>query len=129
MRILAPFPASCYTCSSIAYCSPKCRDHDKLIHDVECKILGPLWCSRASITCILAVRAVIKKPFKEFIKTYNEIKNNSNGFQISKDQPYLNKDYKAFYNLGMLKIPLLMRNIFLIFMTTVSNAKTLSFSY
>ncbi|XP_011498185.1 PREDICTED: SET and MYND domain-containing protein 4 [Ceratosolen solmsi marchali] len=99
IRNVAPFPASCYTCSSVAYCSPKCQNLDKMIHNVECQLLGALWCSHASITCILAIRAVIQKPFTEFIKIHHKIRDKTDELQISKAKPYLSKDYKAFYNL------------------------------
>ncbi|KAJ8682719.1 hypothetical protein QAD02_018511 [Eretmocerus hayati] len=45
IKIGAVYPASCYDCCSIAYCSPNCRDADEEVHKYECKMLGQLWTS------------------------------------------------------------------------------------
>lgn len=93
MRVVAPLPASCYKCSSITYCSPKCRDADEPLHRLECGILGPLWYSKASVTCFLALRAIIQRPYEEFVKIKQQ------KLELGKE-PYLGKNYKTFCNLG-----------------------------
>ena len=112
-RIIAPIPASCYTCSSIAYCSVICREADTELHFVECKILGPLWCSEISITCILALRAIIQRPLSEQIKFMDRINKKSGP---SRTLPYKGSDCEALYDLGKIitieKICLASANIF-----------------
>ncbi|XP_014236002.1 SET and MYND domain-containing protein 4-like [Trichogramma pretiosum] len=96
-RIGVAYPATCYKCSSIAYCSPDCRDKDTRVHEIECAMLPPLWCSNASVTCMLALRAITHKPFEQFIKLKDPelVKRQT----PSKEKPYLGKDYRTFTNL------------------------------
>ncbi|KAI4487055.1 hypothetical protein M0802_012078 [Mischocyttarus mexicanus] len=67
-KIIVPIPAACNVCSCIAYCSTRCRDKDAQVHMYECNLLPVLWLSQASITCILALRTLLQKPFKEFLE-------------------------------------------------------------
>ncbi|XP_008202496.1 SET and MYND domain-containing protein 4 [Nasonia vitripennis] len=99
IRIVAPYPASCYLCSSVAYCSPNCRDLDERVHSIECGLLGSLWCSKASVTCMMALRAIIQKPYEEFIKAKSELKKTKGKLEIGKGKPFVGRDYKAFCNL------------------------------
>ncbi|XP_058791695.1 SET and MYND domain-containing protein 4 isoform X2 [Phymastichus coffea] len=99
VRIVASFPASCMLCSSVGYCSPNCRNADEPVHRYECVLLGPLWCSHASVTTILAVRAVIQQSFEELFATRDELRETHGKLEISKAKPYLSRDYRSFYNL------------------------------
>ena len=100
-KIIAPIPASCNTCSSIAYCSRNCRDEDAKLHSLECKILGPLWCSGASVTCILALRAIIQRPLDELIKLKDKLNEKYEG---TKTRPYKGTDYEALHGLGKITV-------------------------
>ncbi|XP_051162262.1 SET and MYND domain-containing protein 4-like isoform X2 [Leptopilina boulardi] len=93
-RILAPIPAYC--CSSIAYCSINCRNSDKNLHSIECKILGPLWSSGMSVTCLLALRAITQRPLNELIKLEEKLNEKYVG---SKIQPYKGSDYESLYGM------------------------------
>lgn len=95
MTIEAPLPASCYACTSIAYCGSKCRNVDQDVHKVECQLLGPLWCSGASVTCIMALKAVIQRPFEQVMALKGRL-----ALNVSKEDPYLGQDYRTFHNLG-----------------------------
>ncbi|XP_011314323.1 SET and MYND domain-containing protein 4 [Fopius arisanus] len=96
---IAPFPAACDTCALIAYCSANCRDADAKAHINECNILGPLWLSNASITCLLAIKAVIQKPYAKLRKLKEAIEKSDKTFQASKDHPFRASDYMAFYSM------------------------------
>lgn len=97
VRLGAPYPANCYRCSSVAYCSPNCRDLDDKLHEIECEMLGPLWCSNISITCVLALRAVIQQPYFKFVQLYETI---FSKWQPSRAEPYRSNDYGVFHRLG-----------------------------
>ncbi|XP_015112458.1 SET and MYND domain-containing protein 4 [Diachasma alloeum] len=96
---IAPFAAACDTCALVAYCSGKCRDADAKTHASECSILGPLWLSNASITCLLAIKAVIQRPYAKFRKLKDEIENSDKKFHASKDHPFRGSDYMAFQSM------------------------------
>lgn len=99
-RIFVPTPAACCACSCVAYCSRRCRDADAQVHLRECKLLPALWHSRASVTCFLALRAIMQKPFEEMIKLRDRLKNSENVSKFSAKNPYRGDDYMNFYNLG-----------------------------
>nr|XP_012223994.1 PREDICTED: SET and MYND domain-containing protein 4 [Linepithema humile] len=98
-RIFVPTPAACHACSCVAYCSRRCRDADAQVHLRECKLLPALWHSRASVTCFLALRAIMQKPFEETMKFRDRLKNSENVSKFSAKNPYLGDDYINFYNL------------------------------
>ncbi|XP_077276488.1 protein-lysine N-methyltransferase SMYD4 [Temnothorax americanus] len=99
-RIFVPMPAACHTCSCVAYCSRRCRDADAQVHSRECKLLPALWHSRVSVTCYLALRAIMQKPFEETMKLKERLRNPGSASKISAENPYRGDDYaNAFYNL------------------------------
>ncbi|XP_043467770.1 SET and MYND domain-containing protein 4-like isoform X2 [Leptopilina heterotoma] len=93
-RIFAPIPAFC--CSYVAYCSTNCRNLDSNLHSIECKILGPLWSSGTSVTCLLALRAIIQRPLNELIKLEDKFNEKYVG---SKIRPYKGSDYEALHGM------------------------------
>ncbi|XP_015599275.1 SET and MYND domain-containing protein 4 [Cephus cinctus] len=99
-RIVAPIPAACYACSCIAYCSPRCRDADAEAHLIECNILTTLWQSNASVTCLLALKAVTQRPFADLLKLQEHLKVNAGkSNEITKSHPYRGDHYEAFHGL------------------------------
>ncbi|XP_066591928.1 SET and MYND domain-containing protein 4-like [Prorops nasuta] len=97
-KIVVPFPAACYTCNSVAYCSPKCREADAETHLVECYILPTLWMSSASITCFLAIKTVIQKPYQEMLKLKEKLKTVQSK-EIVRKRPFKGSNYLDFYSL------------------------------
>ncbi|XP_023288361.1 SET and MYND domain-containing protein 4 isoform X2 [Orussus abietinus] len=97
-RIIAPIPATCYKCSSIAYCSIKCRDKDAGTHKVECDLLGALWSSNASVTCLLALKAIVKHPFQKLWQLRDKLRSKEPE-EVSRDRPYIGTNYEFFHNL------------------------------
>lgn len=51
---------------------------------------------------MMALRAIIQKPYEEFIKVKAELKKTKGKIEIAKGKPFVGKDYKAFCNLGEL---------------------------
>lgn len=51
----------CYGCINVAFCSVKCRSDAHNYHKYECKILGTLRKSGASVNCIMALRTITQK--------------------------------------------------------------------
>ncbi|XP_035734855.1 SET and MYND domain-containing protein 4-like [Vespa mandarinia] len=98
-RIFVPMPAACNICSCIAYCSTRCRDKDAEVHLRECNLLPPLWLSKASITCFLALRALLQRPFVEFVEMKERLTFNKEKRDISEKRPYNGDDYESFYDL------------------------------
>lgn len=98
---IAPYPASCDTCTIISYCSTKCRDADAKAHVHECDILAPLWLSNASLNCLLSIKAITQKPYEQFQELKDKIIDNNFSFKPSKDEPYKSQDYMAFKSLGI----------------------------
>ncbi|XP_014213800.1 SET and MYND domain-containing protein 4 [Copidosoma floridanum] len=97
VRISAAYPAGCGVCTWVAYCSTGCRDADARVHEFECGILGPLWSTNTSVTCVLALRAVIQQPFADFVELrVDELRGRA---KPSRARPYLASDYGTFYNL------------------------------
>lgn len=66
-RFLAAIP--CKYCCVIAFCSKTCRTQAlDSYHQYECKVLKQLWASKASITCLIAIRLIMQHPLEYFIK-------------------------------------------------------------
>ena len=60
-RLRAPLP--CPTCAAVAFCSDSCRRAATATHHaLECGLLDTLWRSGASVTCLMALRALTQKP-------------------------------------------------------------------
>ncbi|KAJ1520536.1 hypothetical protein ONE63_003655 [Megalurothrips usitatus] len=56
-------PVACPRCSAVLYCGEACRAQaERTHHTVECAVLPLLWSSGASITCLMALRAVSQLP-------------------------------------------------------------------
>nr|XP_050866692.1 SET and MYND domain-containing protein 4-like [Vespula vulgaris] len=98
-KIFVPTPAICNICSCIAYCSIRCRDKDAEVHLRECNLLPALWLSKASITCFLALRALLQRPFVEFAEMRERLMSNKKKREISEKRPYKADDYDSFYDL------------------------------
>ncbi|KAF7997983.1 hypothetical protein HCN44_009381 [Aphidius gifuensis] len=96
---IAPYPASCDTCTIISYCSTKCRDADAKTHVHECDILAPLWLSNASLNCLLSIKAITQKPYDKFQELKDKIIDDNFSFKPTKDEPYKSHDYMAFKSL------------------------------
>ncbi|EZA53989.1 SET and MYND domain-containing protein [Ooceraea biroi] len=99
VRILVPISAACRTCSCVAYCSRHCRDVDAQVHLRECKLLPILWHSKASVTCFLALRAIVQKPYEQVLELKERIKDSGSATNITAGNPYRGDDYMTFYNL------------------------------
>ncbi|KAK2584344.1 hypothetical protein KPH14_006734 [Odynerus spinipes] len=98
-RIFAPTPAACNACSCVAYCSTRCRDEDAEVHLRECDLLPALWLSKASVTCFLALRALLQRPFDELLEMRESLRACKGKHDISEKRPYKGHDYESFYNL------------------------------
>lgn len=56
-------PVACPRCSAVLFCGAECRDvAERTHHGVECGVLPLLWGSGASITCLMALRAISQLP-------------------------------------------------------------------
>ncbi|XP_026278286.1 SET and MYND domain-containing protein 4-like [Frankliniella occidentalis] len=56
-------PVACPRCSAVLFCSAACRTQaERTHHAVECSVLPLLWASGASITCLMALRAIAQLP-------------------------------------------------------------------
>lgn len=67
-------PIACNKCADIIFCSEKCRDVAmNTYHKYECGILGHLWNSGASITCLMALRIITQKTLQYFIDMRKEL--------------------------------------------------------
>ncbi len=54
---------ACPRCSAVLFCSAGCRARaERTHHAVECSVLPLLWASGASITCLMALRAIAQLP-------------------------------------------------------------------
>lgn len=51
---------------------------------------------------MMALRAIIQKPYEEFIQAKRELKKTKGKIEIAKGKPFVGKDYKAFCNLSEL---------------------------
>ncbi|XP_044596476.1 SET and MYND domain-containing protein 4-like [Cotesia glomerata] len=96
---IAPYPAACDTCAAVAYCSTKCRDADSTIHFNECSVLVPLWLSEASVTCLMAIKIIIQKPWSKLKALKEEFYKSRAGFKPSADHPYKGSDYVCCWSL------------------------------
>ncbi|KAI4479584.1 hypothetical protein M0804_010981 [Polistes exclamans] len=98
-KIIVPIPAACKVCSCVVYCSTRCRDKDAELHIRECNLLPVLWLSQASITCILALRSLLQRPFKEFVEMRERLTSTKEKREISEKKPYKGNDYESFHDL------------------------------
>ncbi|KAG8042606.1 hypothetical protein G9C98_005240 [Cotesia typhae] len=100
---IAPYPAVCDTCAAVAYCSTSCRDADSKVHLNECSVLVPLWLSEASVTCLMAIKAIIQKPWAKLKALKEEFYKSSAGFKPSADHLFKGSDYVCFWSLDSVK--------------------------
>lgn len=100
-RIFAPIPPTCGLCSCVAYCGIACRNADAKLHERVCNLLPALWLSKASITCFLALKAIIQQPYEKVMRlTRDQLESSSKGtVPIDEKRPYRGKDYARFYSL------------------------------
>ncbi|XP_015187287.1 PREDICTED: SET and MYND domain-containing protein 4-like [Polistes dominula] len=98
-KMIVPIPAACNVCSCVSYCSTRCRDKDAQLHIRECSLLPVLWLSQASITCILALRTLLQRPFKEFLEMRERLTTTKEKREISEKKPYNGNDYESFHDL------------------------------
>ncbi|KAK0172396.1 hypothetical protein PV328_005718 [Microctonus aethiopoides] len=96
---VAPYPAACNTCTLIAYCSPSCRNADAKTHLNECTILGPLWLSNASITCLMAIKAVIQTPWNRLVQLKNDYEFAKQNYKPTEKRPFISSDFVSYWSL------------------------------
>lgn len=97
-RNVAPYPAACYSCDLVAYCSVRCRDAHAKVHATECELLEPLWLSKVSVTCLMALKTITQCHFSKLYKMKDDIENGN--YEISESRPYNPKDYFALHGLS-----------------------------
>uniref|UniRef100_A0A146LER3 Protein-lysine N-methyltransferase SMYD4 n=1 Tax=Lygus hesperus TaxID=30085 RepID=A0A146LER3_LYGHE len=91
------FIEPCPNCSAVIFCSPKCQQlASKTHHKYECEVLRTLWESGASITCLLALRIIIQKPFAYFLKVVGELEIIG---KVGSSAEYNGADYSTVFNL------------------------------
>ncbi|XP_057327900.1 SET and MYND domain-containing protein 4 [Microplitis mediator] len=96
---IAPYPAACDTCAIIAYCSTRCRDADSKAHLNECKLLAPLWLSDASITCLMAIKAILQKPWSKLLALKDDFYKIRTSFRPTADHTFKGSDYFSYWSL------------------------------
>ncbi|KAG7209348.1 hypothetical protein KM043_015449 [Ampulex compressa] len=99
VRIFAPIPAACRSCTHLAYCSVRCRNLHAKVHLRECKLLSALWLSKASVTCFMALKAIIQRPFEEIIKLKDKLGASKGKLEITAQRPYRGCHYETLYGL------------------------------
>lgn len=84
----------CPNCTQAVYCSLNCRQYGEVYHRFECKILGTIYNSGASVNCRLALRTVTQQELAFLLeKSKDPLKDPLlNG-------RYLTENYDTVYNL------------------------------
>ncbi|CAD6227619.1 GSCOCG00001298001-RA-CDS [Cotesia congregata] len=72
---------------------------DSKVHLNECSVLVPLWLSEASVTCLMAIKAIIQKPWSKLKALKEEFYKSKAGFKPSADHPFKGTDYVCFWSL------------------------------
>ncbi|KAF6205866.1 hypothetical protein GE061_020040 [Apolygus lucorum] len=91
------FIEPCQKCSAVIFCGPKCQQMAyKTHHKHECEVLKTLWESGASITCLMALRIIIQKPFAYFLKVGKELEANG---RVGSRAEYDGADYSTVFDL------------------------------